>query len=123
MEQVLQFLRDCRTFFLATTEGDQPRVRPFGAVCIFDGKLYITTNNKKKVFAQIQKWIVEYKTTDDKKKRKQLAINMKKTEQSALSLVERLSCFSGTLSKLSIIRNHVNVHVAWQIISCCIRYT
>lgn len=40
-----------------------------------------------------------------------------KTEQSALSLVERLSCFSGTLSKLSVIRNHVNVHVAWQIIS------
>ena len=55
MEEVLQFLKDCKTFYLATVEGDQPRVRPFGAVCGFEGKLYFTTNNQKKVFVQMQK--------------------------------------------------------------------
>ena len=39
MNNVLEFLRDCKTFYLATCEGDQPRVRPFGAVMIYDGKL------------------------------------------------------------------------------------
>ena len=55
MEKALAFLKQCRTFYLATTEEDQPRVRPFGAVCAFEGKLYIVTNNKKKVYAQILK--------------------------------------------------------------------
>lgn len=55
MEEVLNYLKSCGTFYLATTEGDQPRVRPFGAVCEFEGKLYITTNNKKKVFDQMMK--------------------------------------------------------------------
>lgn len=55
MEQVLQFLKDAGTFYIATLDGDQPRVRPFGAVCEFEGKLYIPTNNKKKVFAQMMK--------------------------------------------------------------------
>ena len=36
-----------KSFYLATVEGDQPHVRPFGAVCEFEGKLYIVTNNKK----------------------------------------------------------------------------
>ncbi|MGE4549479.1 MAG: pyridoxamine 5'-phosphate oxidase family protein [Intestinibacillus sp.] len=54
METVLQFLRECRTFYLATVEGDQPRVRPFGAVSEFEGRLYICTNNTKKVFRQMQ---------------------------------------------------------------------
>ncbi len=36
-----------RNFYLATVEGDQPHVRPFGAVCEFEGKLCIVTNNKK----------------------------------------------------------------------------
>ena len=53
MEQVLQFLKDCGTFYLATLEGDQPRVRPFGAVCTFEDRLYIVTNNQKKVYAQL----------------------------------------------------------------------
>ncbi|MBN2897821.1 MAG: pyridoxamine 5'-phosphate oxidase family protein, partial [Clostridia bacterium] len=37
----------------ATVEADQPRVRPFGAVCEFEDKLYVVTNNEKKVYAQI----------------------------------------------------------------------
>ena len=51
MERTLELLRECGVFYLATMDGDQPRVRPFGAACIFDGKLYITTSNKKEVFA------------------------------------------------------------------------
>ena len=55
MEEVLKFLKDAGTFYLATMEEDQPRVRPFGGICAFEGKLYIPTNNKKKVFAQMTK--------------------------------------------------------------------
>ncbi|MBQ8971565.1 MAG: pyridoxamine 5'-phosphate oxidase family protein [Clostridia bacterium] len=55
MEKALKFLKDCGTFYLATVEGDQPRVRPFGAVCAFEDKLYIITNNQKPVFKQMQK--------------------------------------------------------------------
>ncbi len=52
MEQVLPFLEGI--FMIATTEGDQPHVRPFDAAGILDGKLYIGTKNNKKVFAQIK---------------------------------------------------------------------
>lgn len=55
MNEILTYLKECGTFYLATTEGDQPRVRPFGAVCEFEGKLYITTSNQKKVFDQMTK--------------------------------------------------------------------
>lgn len=54
MEEVLNFLRDCGTYYLATVEGDQPRVRPFGTINIFEGKLYIQTGKSKKVSKQIQ---------------------------------------------------------------------
>ncbi len=54
MKKVLDYLKTCGAFYLATTDGNQPRVRPFGAVCEFEGKLYITTNNQKKVFAQMK---------------------------------------------------------------------
>jgi len=53
MNEVFEYLRDCGTFYLATIDGDQPRVRPFGAVAIFEDKLYIMTGNVKKVFAQM----------------------------------------------------------------------
>lgn len=53
MEKVLNYLKNCGTFYLATTEGNQPHVRPFGAVCQFEGKLYFVTNNKKNVFNQM----------------------------------------------------------------------
>jgi len=55
MEEVFKYLKECGTFYLATNEGDQPRVRPFGAVCEFEGKLYIVTNNEKKVYSQMLK--------------------------------------------------------------------
>ncbi len=56
MEKVLQFLNDAQTFYLATVdENAQPHVRPFGAAVIFDGKLYICTNNQKAVYQQIKK--------------------------------------------------------------------
>ena len=47
MEEVLDFLKKAGTYFLATVEGDQPRVRPFGTAHIFDGKLYIQTGKVK----------------------------------------------------------------------------
>lgn len=53
MKRVLEFLRESGIFYLATTEGDQPRVRPFGAVFEYEGKLYIVTNNTKKCFKQM----------------------------------------------------------------------
>jgi uncharacterized pyridoxamine 5'-phosphate oxidase family protein len=55
MKEVFEYLKDCGAFYLATMDGDQPRVRPFGAVAIFEDKLYIQTGNVKKVFAQMIK--------------------------------------------------------------------
>ncbi len=53
MEEVCKFLKDANTYFLATAEGDQPRVRPFGTANIFEGKLYIQTGKGKNVQKQI----------------------------------------------------------------------
>ncbi|GHU62613.1 NimC/NimA family protein [Clostridia bacterium] len=53
-QEVIDFLRKNKIFYVATVDGDQPRVRPFGAVCEFEGKLYIPSNNKKDVAKQIQ---------------------------------------------------------------------
>ena len=55
MKEALKFLQDCGTFYLATDDNGQPRVRPFGAVAEFKGKLYITTNNQKDVYHQMLK--------------------------------------------------------------------
>ena len=54
MQEVFQFLKDCGTYYLATVEGNQPRVRPFGTVDLFEGKLYIQTGKAKEVSKQIQ---------------------------------------------------------------------
>ena len=54
MNEAIKYLQECGTFYLATVEGDQPQVRPFGAVCEFEGKLYIVTNNKKEVYNQMK---------------------------------------------------------------------
>ena len=54
MNEVVKYLQECGTFYLATVEGDQPHVRPFGAVCEFERKLYIVTNNKKDVYNQMK---------------------------------------------------------------------
>lgn len=55
MNEVYQYLKDCGTFYLATIDGDRPRVRPFGVVDIFEGKIYIQTGNVKNVFKQMRK--------------------------------------------------------------------
>ena len=53
MKKVYDFLKEAGTYYLATVEGDQPRVRPFGTVNIFEGKLYIQTGKVKSVSKQI----------------------------------------------------------------------
>ena len=53
MEKVCQFLKDAGTYYLATVEGNQPRVRPFGTAHIFEGKLYIQTGKIKPVSKQL----------------------------------------------------------------------
>ncbi|MDW8802496.1 pyridoxamine 5'-phosphate oxidase family protein [Clostridium sp. A1-XYC3] len=55
MEEVYKFLKKCETYYLATMDGDQPRVRPFGTVNIFEGKLYIQTGKSKDVSKQMMK--------------------------------------------------------------------
>ena len=54
MEEVQKFLKECGVYYLATIDGEQPRVRPFGTAEIFDGHLYIQTGKKKDVYKQIQ---------------------------------------------------------------------
>lgn len=53
MERVEQFLKKAGVYYLATVDGDQPRVRPFGTAHIFEGKLYIQTGKVKNVSKQI----------------------------------------------------------------------
>lgn len=53
MERVAEFLKEAGVYYLATVEGDQPRVRPFGTVHIFEGKLYIQTGKVKDVSKQL----------------------------------------------------------------------
>jgi len=53
MQEVYDFLKACKTYYLATLEGDQVRVRPFGTINIFEGKLYIQTGKSKDCFKQM----------------------------------------------------------------------
>ena len=53
IEKVYQFLDEAHTYYLATVEGDQPRVRAFGTALLYDGKLYIQTGKVKPVSHQI----------------------------------------------------------------------
>ncbi len=53
IERVCQFLNEAKTYYLATVEGDQPRVRPFGTAIIYNGKLYIQTGKVKAVSKQL----------------------------------------------------------------------
>ena len=54
MEETYEFLKKCGTFYIATVDGNKPRVRPFGVVNIFEGKLYIQTGKSKNVSKQIE---------------------------------------------------------------------
>ena len=53
MEEVYEFLKQCGTYYLATVDGDQARVRPFGTIDLFDGRLTIQTGCSKEVSRQI----------------------------------------------------------------------
>jgi Uncharacterized conserved protein len=53
MKKVYDFLKACETYYIATIDGDQPRVRPFGTAAIFEDKLYIQAGKSKKVSQQI----------------------------------------------------------------------
>jgi uncharacterized pyridoxamine 5'-phosphate oxidase family protein len=53
MDRTFNFLKEAGTFYLATVDGPLPRVRPFGAICRYNGKLYICTNNKKACYKQM----------------------------------------------------------------------
>ena len=54
MERVYNFLKNAETYYLATVDGDQPRVRPFGTILMYEGKLYIQTGKIKPVSKQIE---------------------------------------------------------------------
>ena len=54
MERVEKFLKEAETYYLATMDGNQPRVRPFGTAHIFEGKLYIQTGKVKSVYKQLK---------------------------------------------------------------------
>ncbi len=55
MQSVSAFLKKCGVYFIATNEGDQPRVRPFGVAEIIDGKMYFLTGKSKNVSKQMLK--------------------------------------------------------------------
>ena len=55
MNEVYEFLKKCGTYYLATVEGDQPRVRPFGTIDLFEGRLYIQTGKVKPVADQMKR--------------------------------------------------------------------
>ncbi len=55
METVERFLKEAGVYYLATTDGDQPRVRPFGTIHLFEGRLYIQTGKVKDVSKQLHK--------------------------------------------------------------------
>ena len=54
MREVYEFLKSAGTYYLATLEGSQPRVRPFGTIDLFDGRLYIQTGKRKPVADQLK---------------------------------------------------------------------
>ena len=54
MKEVYEFLKGCGAYYLATVEGNQPRVRPFGTVDLFEDKLYIQTGKVKAVAQQMK---------------------------------------------------------------------
>ncbi|MDR0972863.1 MAG: pyridoxamine 5'-phosphate oxidase family protein [Prevotellaceae bacterium] len=53
MQEIYDFLKKCGTYYLATTAGDQPHVRPFGTIELFEGRLYIQTGRSKNVAKQL----------------------------------------------------------------------
>lgn len=63
------FLRESKTYYLATSDGEQPRVRPFGTALLFEDKIYILTSKEKSVSKQIDinpKFEISAMSTPDK---------------------------------------------------------
>ena len=54
MHEVFEFLKAAGTYYLATMDGDQPRVRPFGTIDLFEDRLYIQTGKVKDVANQLK---------------------------------------------------------------------
>lgn len=54
MEEVQKFLKECGVYYLATVDGNEPKVRPFGTAEIFEGHLYVQTGKSKDVYKQIE---------------------------------------------------------------------
>lgn len=52
--QIMNELKECNVFYLATVDGDQPRVRPFGALAVYNNHLYLQTGKVKNVFKQLE---------------------------------------------------------------------
>lgn len=55
MKETYEFLKKCGVFYIATIDGDRPRVRPFGAINMFENKIYLQTGKVKNVSKQIEK--------------------------------------------------------------------
>ena len=53
LERICSFLDEAQTYYLATVEGNQPRVRPFGTAILYNDRLYIQTGKVKEVSKQI----------------------------------------------------------------------
>ena len=53
IQKTYEFLKEAKTYYIATVENDQPRVRPFGTIHIFEGRLYIQTGRRKNVAKQL----------------------------------------------------------------------
>ena len=71
INEVCEFLQEAKTYYLATVEGDQPRVRPFGTAHIFEDKLYIQSGKSKDVAKQIEenpKFVPPERVNDLKKR-------------------------------------------------------
>ena len=53
MKRVYDFLKEAEIYYLATVDGTQPRVRPFGTINEYEGKLYIQTGKIKPTSHQL----------------------------------------------------------------------
>ena len=53
MKEIYDFLKACPCYFIATMDGNQPRVRPFGTILLFEDKLYIQSGHKKDFAKQL----------------------------------------------------------------------
>lgn len=53
MNEILKFITDAKIFYIATIEGDKPKVRPFGFAMEYEGKLYFCTSSEKDVSKQL----------------------------------------------------------------------